>query len=127
MSKFAAAGASVSEKKPKRREKSLFSIAVMTLYHLRKVVMAIPVVFAALWIAAYNEMHLPSEVGLFLQNNGDFLRMVDRGTAVMLPFLLTVGCLVLMFFSKKAMYTWAISIFTLALPLLILVSNIYPA
>ena len=39
----------------------------------------------------------------------------------------TFGCLALMMFSRKAMYAWAISIFSLALPLLILISNIYPA
>jgi hypothetical protein len=32
-----------------------------------------------------------------------------------------------MFCSRKAMYSWAISIFTLALPLLILFTNVYPA
>ena len=42
------------------------------------------------------------------------------------PLALTIGCLVLMFCSRKAMYSWAISIFTLALPLLLLLSNAYP-
>ena len=32
-----------------------------------------------------------------------------------------------MFCSRKAMYPWAISIFTLALPVLLLVSNVYPS
>ena len=68
-----------------------------------------------------------TEVGIFLQNNGNFLRMIDRGTAVVFPLLVTLGCLVLMMFSRKAMYTWAISIFSLALPLLILLSNTFPA
>ena len=99
----------------------------MTLYRLRKIVMAIPVIYLAFRLAFYNESHLPVEVGLFLQNNGCFLRMIDRGTAVLIPLFLTLGCLVLMMFSRKAMYAWAISIFSLALPILLLISNIYPA
>ena len=46
--------------------------------------------------------------------------------AVMGPLGLTAACLLLMFCSRKAMYPWAISIFTLALPVLLLVSNVYP-
>ena len=53
--------------------------------------------------------------------------MIDRGTAVVVPMAVTFGCLALMMFSRKAMYAWAISIFSLALPLLVLISNIYPA
>ena len=32
-----------------------------------------------------------------------------------------------MFLSRKAMYPWAISIFSLAIPILLLLSNRYPA
>lgn len=107
--------------------KRAIGIVIMIFYHLRKVVMAVPVIYFALKIAAYNAEHLPVEVGLFIQNNGEFLRMVDRNTAVFWPLVVTGGCLFLMFFSRKAMYAWAISFFTLALPIIILVSNIYPA
>lgn len=107
--------------------KKAIGIIIMTLYHMRKIVMTIPVVYYALKLAVYNQQHLPVEVGLFLQSNGDFLRMVSRPNAVLWPVVLTFACLFLMFFSRKAMYAWAISIFTLALPVLILISNIYPA
>ena len=43
------------------------------------------------------------------------------------PLALTLACLFLMFCSRKALYPWAISVFTLALPILLLVSNLYPA
>lgn len=107
--------------------KKALGAVIMTLYHMRKIVMAIPVVYYSLKLAVYNQQHLPVEVGLFLQNNGDFLRMISRPNAVLWPVVLTFSCLFLMFFSRKAMYAWAISVFTLALPVLILVSNIYPA
>ncbi len=104
-----------------------FGAVIMFLYHARKLVMAVPVAIYAFYLAYQNSIRLPTEVGIFLQNNGNFLRMIDRGTAVVFPLLVTLGCLVLMMFSRKAMYTWAISIFSLALPLLILLSNTFPA
>lgn len=99
----------------------------ITLFHLRKLVMAAPVVYYALKIANYNREHLPEEVGINLQSSGEFAMFISRNMAVMGPLALTAACLLLMFCSRKAMYPWAISIFTLALPLLILVSNAYPA
>lgn len=97
------------------------------LFRLRKPVMAAPVVFYAVKIARYNMEHLPEEVGINLQSTGEFAQMISRNMAVMGPFALTIACLLLMFCSRKAMYSWAISVFTLALPLLLLFSNVYPA
>lgn len=97
------------------------------LFRLRKIVMAAPVVYYALKLAAYNTEHLPEQVGLNLQASGEFATTIARSLAVSGPLGLTIGCLVLMLFSKKAMYPWAVSIFTLALPLLLLFSNTYPA
>lgn len=107
--------------------KSVIGVLVMVGYRLRKIVLAIPVVYLALKIAGYNGQHLPEEVGLVLQANGEFAYTVSRYLAVMGPLVLTGGCLVMMLFSRKALYPWAVSIFTLILPLLLLVSNIYPA
>lgn len=107
--------------------KYVIGVIVKVLYHLRKVVMAAPVVYYALKLAAYNGEHLPEEVGLNLQATGEFAEVISREIAVMGPLALTAACLVMMFFSRKAMYPWAVSIFTLALPLLLLVSNLYPA
>ena len=107
--------------------KKVIGSIIMFCYRARKLIMALPVAYYALRIAIYNSVRLPTEVGIFLQNNGNFLRMIDRGTAVVVPLAVTFGCLTLMMFSRKAMYAWAISIFSLALPLLILISNIYPA
>lgn len=97
------------------------------LFRLRKVVLAVPVVSVALKLASYNREHLPELVGINLQSSGEFTQMISRDMAVLGPLGLTVACLLLMFCSRKAMYPWAISIFTLALPVLLLISNIYPA
>lgn len=97
------------------------------LFRLRKIVMAVPVVLAALKLASYNRANLPEQVGINLQSSGAFAQMISRDLAVMGPLGLTAACLLLMLCSRKAMYPWAISIFTLALPLLILLTNLYPA
>lgn len=97
------------------------------LYRLRKPVMAAPVVYYALKLAEYNRTHLPEQVGINLQSTGEFATMISRDMAVNGPLGLTLACLLLMFCSRKAMYSWAISIFTLALPLLVLLTNVYPA
>lgn len=99
----------------------------MLLFHLRKPVMALPVVYYALKLAAYNRANLPEQVGLNLQATGAFTQFIGRDLAVTAPLALTGACLFCMFCSRKATYAWAISIFTLALPILLLVSNIYPS
>lgn len=106
---------------------SLISLIGAVLFRIRKVVMAVPVVYAALRLAFYNRANLPEQVGINLQSSGEFAQMISRDIAVMGPLGLTIACLLLMFCSRKAMYPWAISIFTLVLPLLILFSNLYPA
>lgn len=97
------------------------------LFRLRKFVMAAPVVYYAWKLAAYNRQHLPEQVGINLQSTGEFAQYISRNMAVMGPLGLTIGCLILMFCSRKAMYSWAISVFTLALPILLLLSNAYPS
>ncbi len=105
---------------------SRFSLILKICYHFRKVIMAIPVVFLALKLALYNMQHLPEQVGIDLQASGEFARLVSRETAVTFPLMVTGLCLVLMVFSRKTVYPWLISIFSLVLPLLLLLTNIYP-
>ena len=97
------------------------------IFRLRKVFMAIPVVYLALQIANANMERLPEAVGLNLQSTGEFAMMVTREYAVYGPLGITAFCLMLMFFSRKTIFPWVISIFTLVLPYLIYLTNIYPA
>lgn len=106
--------------------KSVIGILVMCVYRLRSVILAIPVVYGALKIAAYNMEHLPAQVGLNLQSTGEFAMYISRNLAVLGPLVLTGGCIMMMFCSRKALYPWAVSIFTLILPVLLLISNVYP-
>jgi len=106
---------------------SLISFLGSVLFRLRKIVLAVPVVYWALKLAAYNRENLPEQVGINLLSSGSFEQMISRDLAIMGPLGLTAACLLLMFCSRKAMYPWAISVFTLTLPLLILITNLYPA
>ena len=102
-------------------------ILCLAVYRLRSVFMAIPVILVALRLAAYNSEHLPLLVGLDLQSNGEFAKTISRQTAVTMPLFLTGGCLALMCFSRKTLYPWLISLFSLAIPVLLLLTNMYPA
>ena len=106
---------------------SLISFLGNVLFRLRKLVLAVPVVYWALKLALYNREHLPEQVGINIQSSGEFTHIIARDLAVMGPLGLTVACLLLMLCSRKAIYPWAISVFTLVLPLLILLTNLYPA
>jgi len=95
-------------------------------YRLRSILLAIPVLVASVVLAVVNMSKLPEIVGLNMQSNGEYATAITRGVAVMGPFALTAICLLLMFCSKKVLYPWLISIFSLALPLLFLFTSTFP-
>lgn len=97
------------------------------IYHLRGLLMAVPVALAAIWLAIQNTQRLPAMVGINLLASGDYQYMIARSTAVTAPLVVTGVCLLLMFCSRKTVYPWLISIFTLAIPVLIYITNVFPA
>lgn len=97
------------------------------IFRLRKIILAVPVVYLAVSLAVNNLSQLPEEVGLNLQTTGEFAMTVSRSAAVMGPIGVTAACLLLMFCSRKTLYPWVISLFSLVLPVLILFMNNYPA
>lgn len=103
----------------------VITVICRCIFKLRKIFMAIPVVYLAVTIAMANMERLPEAVGLNLQSTGEFALMVTREYAVYGPLGVTAFCLILMFFSRKTLFPWVISIFTLALPYLIYFTNIY--
>lgn len=96
-------------------------------YKLRGLLLAIPVIFGAVVLACLNWRLLPAEVGINLLSNGEFSMMVSRGTAVFVPLGITGFSIVLTLGSRKTLYPWMISLFTLVLPVLIYVTNMYPS
>lgn len=96
-------------------------------YKLRSVLLAIPVGIGAFILARRNMELLPEAVGINLLANGEYQWTVSRSVAVMGPLAVTAVCLLLMFCSRRVLYPWLISLFTLVLPLLIWVTNVFPA
>lgn len=96
------------------------------LWRLRKFFLAIPIVVLALYFARMNYSLLPDMVGIDLQTTGEYARMISRETAVYAPLGVTAVCLLMMILSRKTLYPWLICLFSMALPVLILITNILP-
>lgn len=108
-----------------KKAEEVISIIYRCIFKLRKIFLAIPVVCFAIRLAAANMQRLPEAVGINMQSNGEFALMVTRNYAVYGPLGITAFCLILMFFSRKTIYPWIISIFTLVLPYLLYFTNLY--
>ena len=96
------------------------------LYHLRKLFLSIPVVLAALLVFVEAKERLPQEVGILMQETGTFQYVVSRDTAMGCCMVVTAACLLMMLISRKTIYPWIISLFSLVLPVLLIVTNIFP-
>ena len=105
----------------------VFGIIGKVLYHLRKVFLTVPVVLLALRVFNECKERLPEDVGFLLQEGGTYRYVTDRGTALSVCMAITAGCLVMMFCSRKVVYPWLISLFTLLLPVLLVITNMFPA
>lgn len=93
----------------------------------KKIFLAVPVGTMAVILALQNLIKLPPIVGLDLQTNGDFNIQIIREIAAIGPMAITALCLLLMFCSKRTLTPWIVSVISLLLPLLILITNTFPA
>ena len=101
------------------------------IYKLRGVFMAIPVAIAAILLAMNNMVKLPEQLAVYFPAAAGEeivvkLLEIDKGTAVIVPVLVTAVCLLLMFCSRRQIYPWLISIFSLVLPVFLLLISIFP-
>ena len=110
-----------------RKIGAVLSQIVKWVYKLRSVLLSIPVGIGAFILARRNMELLPEAVCINLLANGEYQWTVSRSVAVMGPLAVTAVCLLLMFCSRRVLYPWLISLFTLDLPLLIWVTNVFPA
>ena len=110
-----------------KKAKSIWKKAWPWIWQARKILLAIPVVYLMLYFARLNWNVLPDAVGLHLLNTGDYARYISKQMAVYVPMGVTGGCLAMMFVSRKTLYPWMICMFSMLLPLLILVINIFPS
>ncbi len=100
-----------------------FKILFGYMYRLRKILLAIPVVVAAVSLAGYCRARMPQVVGIAMQENGEYAAYINRDLAVVGSLLITGVCLLMMFCSRRTLYPWLISIFSLVLPILIMGIN----
>lgn len=92
-------------------------------YKLRSLVLSIPVFVCAGALAIRNARQLPDLVGVNMLASGEYQWYISRGAAVLIPFAVTTVCLLLMLISKKILYPWLISLFSLVLPLVVWLTN----
>lgn len=110
-----------------KKAKSIWKKAWPWIWQARKLLLAIPVVYLMLYFARLNWNVLPDSVGLHLLNSGDYAQYIPKQMAVYVPMGLTGGCLTMMFLSRKTLYPWMICMFSMLLPLLLLITNIFPS
>jgi hypothetical protein len=104
----------------------ILSLTGKWVYLLRSLLLAIPVAVCAVLIARWNMQMLPEVVGINLLASGEFQWMIARNVAVMAPLAVTGVCLLLLICSRKILYPFMISIFSLVLPFLIWAINVFP-
>ena len=104
----------------------VLSLIGLWMWRLRKFLLAVPIVWLAIYLARLNYSLLPEMVGIALQTTGEYARMITREAAVYGPMAVTAVCLLMMFLSRKTLYPWLICLFSMALPLLVLITNIFP-
>ena len=101
------------------------------IYKLRTVILAIPVVIGSIILAIASASKLPETLQIYFPSTADkeiMVKMVEmsKGTAIFVPILITAFCLLMMFCSKRVVYPWLISVFSLALPVFFLFISIFP-
>lgn len=93
------------------------------IYRLRGPLLSAPIAVAAIYLAVKSNQTLPDLVGINLLETGAFSKMISKELAIWVPLGITGGCLVLTCCSRRVVYPWLIALFTLVIPLLLLLTN----
>ena len=95
-------------------------------YKLRGVLLSIPVAVAAVFMALRNQQRLPDPVGISILPDGTYQWTIEQSLAVWVPLAVTGVCLLMVICSKRVLYPWLISLFSLVLPLVLWITNVFP-
>ena len=111
-------------------KKEKLRAAAKVVYKFRSLFMAIPVVACSINLALVSAAKLPSKLVLSLpalEQRELVLKLVemDKTTAIFVPVLITAVCLLLMFCSRRQLFPWLISIFSLILPATLIVAGMF--
>lgn len=100
------------------------------LYMFRGVFISIPTAIVAIMLALRNSERLPESVAVeifrFWKVDETAAATISRTSAVMIPLAITGVCILMTILSKRTVFPWLIGVFTLVLPILIWVTNLYP-
>lgn len=88
-------------------------------FQLRGVALSLPVAVIAVLLAVNNAANLP---GALMIGAGRNVITIGRSVLIMGPLALTALSILMTLFSKKVIYPWLISVFTLLLPLALLLT-----
>lgn len=91
-----------------------FKSVMQWAFKLRSVALSIPVAVIAVIMAVNNMAALPAELSI---GAGDSVTVISKSVLVMGPLALTALAILMTLFSKRVVYPWLISIFTLLLPI----------
>ncbi len=105
----------------------VFYIIGRVLFHMRKIFLTLPVLWVAFKVYTYAKEMLPENVGVWLLETGDYQFTLDREASLMSCLAVTAACLVLMFLSRRTILPWIVSLFTLVLPIMLVLTNMYPS
>lgn len=111
-------------------KKEKLRAAAKVVYKFRSLFMAIPVVACSINLALVSAAKLPAKLMLSIpavQERELVLKLVemDKTTAIFVPVLITAVCLLLMFCSRRQLFPWLISIFSLILPVTLIVAGMF--
>ena len=111
-------------------KKEKLRAAAKVVYKFRSLFMAIPVVACSINLALVSAAKLPSKLMLSIpavQERELVLKLVemDKTTAIFVPVLITAVCLLLMFCSRRQLFPWLISIFSLILPVTLIMAGMF--
>lgn len=114
----------------------VFRILWTLIVRLRKIILAAPVIVMSMHLAKECSKVLAGPFRFYIMDllasfkHSDLIvRQVEvsREMAIIGPMAVTGTCLVLMFLSRRTLYPWIISIFTLVIPLYVLFAGYLPA
>ena len=120
-----------SEQAEKQKKGGTFRSICQWIYKLRSVILAIPVAVGAVILAVYSAANLPDKLQIYFPSTAEKEIMVKalemgKGTAIFVPLLITAFCLLMMFCSRRVLYPWLISVFSLILPLFFIFISVFP-
>lgn len=104
---------------PKKSKGENFKAVLRWAFRLRSVALSFPVAVIAVILAVNNMALLPSQLVIGF---GESVTIISKAVLVMGPLALTALSILMTLLSKRVTYPWIISIFTLLLPLALVIT-----